>query len=127
MVRKEISKVSKERWLEIKEKPELLDEIAKVLTFEKDPERAYEKLIGLGVEENIADFLTPLSFSGVSNLSLNAIKKITPHLLTGHKYPEACKLAGYDFHGRKAKEKKTHVPKFAPNKKPCRRPSTFSD
>jgi CRISPR-associated endonuclease Csn1 len=48
-------------------------------------------------DDNTADKLTQLELPpGYANLSMRAIRRILPFLEQGHRYDEACKLAGFD-------------------------------
>ncbi|MBI3149774.1 MAG: type II CRISPR RNA-guided endonuclease Cas9 [Betaproteobacteria bacterium] len=77
--------------------PELLDQIAWVLSvFKDDDEVAAElrKLTLPGGEKTI-DALLDLRFDTFHALSLKALRKIVPHMEAGLRYDEACAAAGY--------------------------------
>ncbi len=53
------------------------------------------------------------NFSKVGNLSLKAMKKITPFLMEGMIYNEAADAAGYNFKAENEGEKKKYLPKLS--------------
>ncbi len=77
--------------------PELLDQIAWVLTVYKDDAEIERELTQLNLPGSRAmiDALLEISFDKFSNLSLKALRKIVPHMETGLRYDEACVKAGY--------------------------------
>ena len=77
--------------------PELLDQIAYVLTVYKDDAEIEQKLKQLDLPGGLAmvEALSELSFDKFSNLSLKALRKIVPHMEIGLRYDEACAAAGY--------------------------------
>ncbi|MDX8367137.1 type II CRISPR RNA-guided endonuclease Cas9 [Cytobacillus sp. IB215665] len=52
-------------------------------------------------DQQLIDALSTLSFSKFGNLSMKAIKKITPFLEEGFTYDKACEKAGYNFQGER--------------------------
>jgi len=69
---------------------EILDEIAYIITLNKDETECVEKLTNLGIEKELAEFLfQEISYEGFGHLSLKAIKKLLPHLKEGKLYSEA--------------------------------------
>lgn len=88
---------------------------------EKDLIRALQKL---GIKDNtVLDALSKLSFktAGYANKSTRAIRKILPYLMEGHKYSEACYMAGYNHSNSITKEEeakrvlKDHLPQIQKN------------
>lgn len=58
-----------------------------------------------GFKPEYANLLANISFKDdYGSLSARAIRKIFPFLEAGHKYPEACRLAGYNHSHSKTKE-----------------------
>lgn len=78
-------------------KPQLLDEIARVLSVYKEDEEVERELSRLDLPSKdrvIAELLTT-RFDKFSNLSLKALYNILPHMEVGMRYDEACLQAGY--------------------------------
>jgi CRISPR-associated endonuclease Csn1 len=77
--------------------PELLDQIAWVLSVYKDDAEVTEQLARLPLPnaEKMVEALREISFDKFSNLSLKALRKIVPHMESGMRYDEACEQAGY--------------------------------
>ena len=77
--------------------PELLDQIAKVLSVYKDGDEVEQELRKLSLPggEEMIETLSEISFDKFHNLSLKALRKIVPHMETGLRYDEACEKAGY--------------------------------
>lgn len=78
-------------------KPQLLDEIARVLSVYKEDEEVERELSRLDLPNKdrvIAELLTT-RFDKFSNLSLKALYNILPHMEAGMRYDEACLQAGY--------------------------------
>ena len=77
--------------------PELLDQIAWILSVYKDDAEIERELAKLALPGGHAmvDALAEISFDKFSNLSLKALRKIVPHMETGLRYDEACEAAGY--------------------------------
>lgn len=78
-------------------KPQLLDEIARVLTVYKEDEEVARELgkLELPNKEKMEDALLAVRFDKFSNLSLKALYNILPHMEAGLRYDEACEKAGY--------------------------------
>ncbi|MHB9117336.1 MAG: type II CRISPR RNA-guided endonuclease Cas9 [Burkholderiales bacterium] len=78
-------------------KPELLDEIAWVLSVYKDDAEVETELSKLPLpnSDKMVDALLDIRFDKFSNLSLKALRKIVPHMEAGLRYDEACEQAGY--------------------------------
>ena len=77
--------------------PELLDQIAWVLTVYKEDDEVADKLRKLTLQntEKMVNSLLDIRFDKFSNLSLKALRQIVPHLEAGLRYDEACQRAGY--------------------------------
>jgi CRISPR-associated endonuclease Csn1 len=77
--------------------PELLDQIAWVLSIYKDDAEVTEQLARLPLPNaaKMVEALRDISFDKFSNLSLKALRKIVPHMESGMRYDEACAQAGY--------------------------------
>ncbi|BAO29121.1 type II CRISPR RNA-guided endonuclease Cas9 [Sulfuritalea hydrogenivorans] len=77
--------------------PELLDEIARVLSVFKDGDEVTAELWKLPLPGGKAmiDALSEISFDKFHALSLKALRKIVPHMESGLRYDEACAVAGY--------------------------------
>jgi CRISPR-associated endonuclease Csn1 len=77
--------------------PELLDEIARVLSVFKDGDEVVAELRKLNLPggQPMIDALSEISFDKFHALSLKALRKIVPHMEAGLRYDEACAAAGY--------------------------------
>jgi CRISPR-associated endonuclease Csn1 len=77
--------------------PEVLDQIAWVLSIFKDDEEVQRELgrLALPAAEKTIPALQEIRFDKFSNLSLKALNKILPHMERGLRYDEACEKAGY--------------------------------
>jgi len=91
-----------DEWLKISTgalegKPQLLDEIARVLTVYKEDEEVERELgkLDLPNKQKMVDALLTVRFDKFSNLSLKALYNILPHMEAGLRYDEACEKAGY--------------------------------
>jgi len=84
-------------WQKLENDTNKLDEIATILTTEKDDEESLKKLKKIVDNEKVCEALVAISFSKFAHLSIKAIKKIIPHLENGLDYDKACEEAGYDF------------------------------
>lgn len=78
-------------------RPELLDQIAWVLSVFKDDERVTSELRKLPLPslEQMIDALLNIRFDKFHALSLKALRRIVPHMEAGLRYDEACAQAGY--------------------------------
>lgn len=91
---------------------EKLDQIAWILSFEKDIKRITDRLAGLGLKAGQIDRLTDItSFSKSVDLSLKAIRDILPYMQDGLTYDKACEEAGYN-HSRKDNKGLDKIPPF---------------
>lgn len=77
--------------------PQLLDEIARVLSVYKEDEEVQRELgkLDLPNQEKMVSALLTTRFDKFSNLSLKALYNILPHMAAGMRYDEACVQAGY--------------------------------
>lgn len=78
-------------------KPELLDEIAWVLSVYKEDDAVARELgkLDLPNRQKMIEALQFVRFDKFSNLSTKALRKIVPHMESGMRYDEACEKAGY--------------------------------
>lgn len=78
-------------------KPQLLDEVARVLTVYKEDEKVELELrkLDLPNKEKMVKALSFIRFDKFNNLSLKALYNILPHMEAGLRYDEACEKAGY--------------------------------
>jgi CRISPR-associated endonuclease Csn1 len=78
-------------------KPQLLDEIVRVLTVFKEDEEVKHELSKLNLpnKAKMVEVLLSVSFDKFNSLSLKALYKILPHMEVGLRYDEACIKAGY--------------------------------
>ena len=78
-------------------RPELLDQIAWVLSVFKDDGEVETELKKLPLPggEKMIEALLDIRFDKFHALSLKALRKIVPHMEQGLRYDEACLLAGY--------------------------------
>lgn len=93
--------------------PELLDQIAWVLSVYKEDNEVIRELqrLDLPSKEKMIEALLTISFSGFHALSLKALSKIVPYMETGMRYDEACVEAGY-HHSLPDLEDKTAKAKY---------------
>jgi CRISPR-associated endonuclease Csn1 len=77
--------------------PQLLDDIAKVLSVYKEDEEVERELnkLDLPSKEKTVEALLTTRFDTFSNLSLKALYYILPYMEAGMRYDEACVEAGY--------------------------------
>lgn len=77
--------------------PEILDEIARVLSVYKDDDEARSELnkLPLPNREKMVEALLDIRFDKFHALSLKALRKIVPFMDQGQRYDEACVSAGY--------------------------------
>ncbi len=78
-------------------KPQLLDQIATVLSVYKEDAEVKTELrrLDLPNKDNLVDALLDVRFDKFSNLSLKVLYAILPHMEAGLRYDEACAKAGY--------------------------------
>lgn len=97
-------------WSTLKDKAEILDQIASVISFREDVssiEKGLLSIVGLDsiFKEALLDGVHSglfKEFSGAGHISAKAARNILPGLLKGRVYSDACAEAGYDHsQGRK--------------------------
>lgn len=76
--------------------PQIMDTLALGLTFRKTDDEIEAYLKERGVEDQLIKAVLPLNFSGVVNLSLEAMSRLIPYMELGLRYDEACGKAGYN-------------------------------
>jgi CRISPR-associated endonuclease Csn1 len=89
------SKLGKEEWETYASTPEILDEIARTLTWLKNEEDIRKSLSDKNIPSYLIEAVLDLDFKGTINLSFKALKKILPHMENGLRFDEAKKEAGY--------------------------------
>lgn len=95
--------LGEELWAEMQDRADLLDAIAQILSFHETSKMICAKLEELGLDRRVVDTLSTAleagafaKFKGAGHISAKACRNLLPHLEQGHRYDEACKLAGYD-------------------------------
>jgi CRISPR/Cas system Type II protein with McrA/HNH and RuvC-like nuclease domain len=83
-----------------------MDKIATILTICQTDQEIAQRLAALNYTQIEIDALQSISFNKFRNLSLEALRKILPHLEDGCVYSKACELAGLS-HFEKNVEKRT--------------------
>jgi len=96
-IQQNIQNINHLYWGRIENNEDILNDIANVLTLQKDDKESLNHLKAFIDDENVCNELLALSFSGFAHLSNKALKKIIPHLEAGKDYDKACEDAGYDF------------------------------
>ena len=78
-------------------KPELLDQVARVLSVYKDDDEVVKELneLPLPAKSKMVEALLDIRFDKFHALSLKALRQIVPHMERGLRYDDACKEAGY--------------------------------
>ena len=79
---------------------ESLNKIAYILTTNKADNEIAEKLKTLTISDTAKQAIIkikPTNFKTFGHLSIKALQNITPHIIAGKNYNEACEEAGYDF------------------------------
>lgn len=95
--------VGEAKWASLVGDPNVLDRIAHALTFFEANETIMGKLQDIGIAPAVLEDLGVglengafSRFKGTAGLSTMACRKLIPHLMEGHRYDQACRLAGYD-------------------------------
>lgn len=83
-------------WHRISGESAMQDRIAEVLSLCKTDDEIRPKLLELNLSEQEIDALLTVDFKYFLKLSGKAIGNILPHMESGQRYDEACRLAGYD-------------------------------
>lgn len=78
-----------EEWDRIAQDIDLFDSIGEVLTINKDDEQLRNALLELGLPAKAVNELMKINVSGFSHLSIKALRKLTPSLLSGDTYDKA--------------------------------------
>lgn len=104
--------------------PQIMDVLAMGLTFRKTDDDIREYLKERGVEDILIEAVLPLNFSGMVNLSLEAMSKLIPHMELGFRYDEACIEAGYNHSRPQSGAEKTLLLPL-PNAEEIRNPVVF--
>lgn len=103
-------------WDQVKDNPDLMDELGYALTFYKTDEDIRGHLEECGVAPDVVEAALHCGqFSKVLHLSLVALKKIIPHLERGFLYSEACEAAGYDHSKPSTSDKLEKLPLIPPD------------
>lgn len=76
--------------------PQTMDILAAGLTFRKTDDDIKIYLEERSIEDKLIDAVLPLNFSGVVNLSIEAMSRLIPFMELGARYDEACVKAGYN-------------------------------
>lgn len=90
--------LGEESFLELLQTQDLADEIAKVLTYQKDARAKKEELAKLHLDTTTIEKLIKISFTDFNQLSLKAMKAILPEMLQGKRYDEAIGILGKPAH-----------------------------
>ena len=88
-----------EDWAKV-DNEEMLNKIAYILTTQKADEAIEKDLSNLPISDEAKKVILkikPANFKSFGYLSIKALQKITPHILSGMTYDKACAEAGYDF------------------------------
>lgn len=90
-------------WAELSARPEVLDEIAHIISFHETNESINGKLAALALPAGAADALAVAlegkafaRFTGAGHISAKAARAMLPHLARGLRYDQACAVAGYN-------------------------------
>lgn len=94
--------------------PELLDQIARVLSVYKEEQEISGELekLDLPNKTRMIEALSEISFKEFHALSLKALYKIVPLMETGLRYDQACEQAGYHHSQLPAVIKDKYLPPF---------------
>ena len=87
-----------ESFFKLLKNPDLADEIAKILTYQKDERAKKEELAKLPLEASTIEKLSKISFTDFNQLSLKAMKAILPEMTQGKRYDEAIGILGKPSH-----------------------------
>ncbi len=90
-------------WNELVKTPQVLDDIAAIITFNESPDEIRKRLKTLTLEPEIIDALMEsvadgkfATFKGTGRLSAKAARRLVPEMLRGKRYDVACTAVGYD-------------------------------
>ena len=91
---------------------DLIDDIALMLSMYKSDARIEQYISSSEQLQNLSDAqkqaVSSLTFDKFGSLSVKAMKLVIPFLMQGHRYDEACKLAGYN-HSSFEQEKQKYL------------------
>ena len=99
------SVIGEAHWAALVRTPQILDDVAAVLSFREDLGSIRIGLQGAGTDSLVADTIMAdledgrgklARFSGAGHISAKAARALIPHLARGMVYSEACAAAGYD-------------------------------
>lgn len=113
--RKEITKqFSKEKWEQLKDDYDFMDEIIRLLTIYKTEETLTHNLELSNIGEIYYDFINKMpNYKEHIRLSLSLVKQLNPLLLEGMRYDEAMLSLGYNpYDVTTDKEKSDYLPAF---------------
>lgn len=82
-----------EDWQKIENDTKLFDQIGEILTLNKDDESLEKAFAKINLSPEAKSQLMTIVVSGFCHLSITALRKLTPHLLTGKTYDKAVELA----------------------------------
>ena len=95
--------LGKSSWKQLIKTPEILDQIAAIITFNESPDEIRKRFDSLDLEPETIETLMEgvnngkfASFKGTGNISAKAARKLIPELLRGRTYDKACDDVGYD-------------------------------
>ena len=94
-------------WNQLIKTPEILDQIAAIITFNESPDEIRRRFDNLELDAETVETLMEgvnegkfASFKGTGNVSAKAARKLIPELLRGKTYNIACDEVGYDFNNQ---------------------------
>lgn len=102
-----------EDWAKIEQDTELFDKVGEILTFNKDDETLDRELSKLELSSEAKTQLMSINVSGFCHLSLEALHKITPHILNGKTYDKAVELAYPGRFSEKLSGDKNELPQLS--------------
>lgn len=79
-------------WEKIEQDINLFDQIGEILTLNKDDESLTKALSSLDLSDEAKKRLITINVSGFCHLSIEALRKLTPHMLKGTTYDKAVEL-----------------------------------
>jgi CRISPR-associated endonuclease Csn1 len=106
-MRRAIESVDRSYWSSIRDNFDLLDDVATILSYEKDiSKREHELTRDLLIPAAVASKLAEIQFSTFGRLSLKAARMISDYLLKGYQYDVACEHAGFNHYDPRGGGKK---------------------
>lgn len=82
-----------EDWQKVEQDIDLFDRIGEILTLNKDDESLAKALSVLDLSDEARKQIMTVNVSGFCHLSIEALRKLTPHILEGNTYDKAVELA----------------------------------